>query len=115
MRKIYEKNFTSTSAILSLASAGGEFVEVTTTTTSYENGDVIMSNIDELKERVSVLESQGSRVVEVTKAPTQNNSGQNNTDDKTAKKISDLEKKIKQLNKKINKVRAHDAFDKHQI
>jgi hypothetical protein len=107
MRKI----LLSTSAILSLASAGGEFVEVATTTTSYENGDVIMSNIDELKERVSALESQGSRVVEVTKAPAQNNSGQNNTDDKTAKKISDLEKKIKQLNKKINKVRAHDAFD----
>ncbi len=64
-----------------------------------------MSNIDELQERVRVLESQKSEVVTKIVEKSSNESGE-----KLLKKIEDLEKKIKS-SQEDNKVRAHDAFD----
>ncbi len=89
----------STGAILSLAVSGGDIVDVVNDTTGFENSDVIMSNIDELQERVRVLESQKSEVVTKIVEKSSNESGE-----KLLKKIEDLEKKIKKLNKKITRL-----------
>jgi len=115
MRKI----LLSTSAFIALATAGGDIVEITPTT-SYENSDTLMSNMDELRERVSALESERDNLkAKIDSIKTQTTTKETETKPKESnsknsdlsKKITDLEKKIKKLNKKINKVRAHDAFD----
>ncbi len=91
-----KKILLSTSAILTLSIAGGDLGGVS----NFEQSDTTMSEIEALKERISILEAQKVEKKDIK------------TDEKgSSKKITDLEKKIKQLNKKLNKVRAHDAFD----
>jgi hypothetical protein len=107
-----KKILLSTSAILTLATAGGDIIDVNTNT-NYEASDNIMSTISELQERVSALESQKNAIENRSATDNENKTAKadKKSEDELSKKISKLEKKIKQLNKKINKVKAHDAFD----
>jgi outer membrane murein-binding lipoprotein Lpp len=86
--KSMKKILLSTAVIATTSIAGGDI-------TTFENVDVSSSELELLKSRVSALEGKKAQ-------------SKSENDDK---RIAKLEKKIKSLNKKLNKVKAHDAFD----
>jgi hypothetical protein len=78
-------------ALLSLpALAGGDMVA-----TNFANNDDMRAEIDALKSEVAALKSEGAK----------------KSKKKSGGDYAKLEKKIKSMNKKLNKVKAHDAYD----
>jgi hypothetical protein len=87
-----KKIILSTAVLTSIAFAGGDFIPME----QIGNNDAIMAEIEALKGEVAALKAENAKNAKKPKAK---------------KSDGKLEKKIKALNKKINKVRTHDAHD----